>query len=155
MPLKAFHIVYDFGNKFPRIDLMLFPLLFVAVGIGFYFFIDKHRRKGLSFGLLFASMGGLFSLVLIPVLIYTYVQTYVVYSNQHYSTVEGTVQNYHPMRINGHEDESFDVKNVHFNFSDYDLSDYGYNNAASHGGVIKKIYMCEYPISIMAGRMLF
>lgn len=49
----------------------------------------------------------------------------------------GNVSNYIPMPFNGHANEKFDVENIHFEFSDYDRSDYGYNNTRSHGGVIK------------------
>lgn len=40
------------------------------------------------------------------------------------------------MPESGHDSERFDV--IPFEFSDYDASDYGYNNAASKGGAIKE-----------------
>ena len=59
------------------------------------------------------------------------------YKNKQYSIVEGRVSNYHPMPKEGHDYERFTVNGIDFEFSDYDLT-YGYRNAASKGGAIKK-----------------
>ena len=47
------------------------------------------------------------------------------------------VKNYDPEHINGHNYERFDVDNVHFEFQDFDIRDYGYNIATINGGVIR------------------
>lgn len=66
-----------------------------------------------------------------------YFKTKQVFDNKLYKIVEGRVCNYHPMPISGHDTERFDVNGIHFAFSDGDISDYGYNNAAINGGAIK------------------
>ncbi|MFD1604184.1 hypothetical protein ACFSJW_08230 [Flavobacterium artemisiae] len=51
-------------------------------------------------------------------------------------SVEGYVTNFHEMPSSGHDTERFKVRNVEFEFSDFDLTDFGYNNAKSKGGEI-------------------
>lgn len=55
-----------------------------------------------------------------------------------YSVVVGNVSDFKPMPYAGHEDESFSVNGVHFEYSDYDLSKCGFNNSTSHGGPISE-----------------
>lgn len=52
-----------------------------------------------------------------------------------YGTVEGAVEHFHPMPYTGHAMESFDVKGVHFEYSDY-VETAAFNQTASHGGPI-------------------
>ena len=49
--------------------------------------------------------------------------------------IEGPVADFHPMPYSGHVDESFVVKGVQFEYSDYGVTA-GFNNTASHGGPI-------------------
>lgn len=145
------HVIYDFADCLPRFGFMLMPLLFVAVGIGVHIyhkkFVDNSatssfainkRKYGMVFGIIFASFAGLISIVLIPSMFGEYFKTKSVYDNKQYQTTEGVVENYHPMPAGGHDSERFTVEGVEFEFSDFDVSDYGYNNAASHGGAIKE-----------------
>jgi hypothetical protein len=66
------------------------------------------------------------------------IKIYRTYStlNNGLKSVEGYVKNFHAMPSSGHDTERFNVKNVEFEFSDYDLTDFGYNNAKSKGGKI-------------------
>jgi hypothetical protein len=57
------------------------------------------------------------------------------YAKGNYSTVEGTVTNFHPMPYSGHQNETFSVNGVKFSYSDYVLVPC-FNNTASHGGPI-------------------
>ena len=52
-----------------------------------------------------------------------------------YKEVEGIVENFDPMPHSGHKNESFTVKGVKFEYSDYGVST-GFNNTKSHGGPI-------------------
>ena len=97
----------------------------------------NKRKYGMVFGIIFASFGGLICVILIPSMFSDYSNTKSIYLEKKYQTTEGTVENYHPMPESGHDSERFTVNGVEFEFSDFDLSDYGYNNAASHGGAIK------------------
>jgi hypothetical protein len=72
------------------------------------------------------------------------VKTYQTYNNLNngLKSIEGYVKNFHGMSSSGHDTERFNVKNVEFEFSDFDLSDFGYNNAKSKGGKIdENIYI--------------
>ena len=55
--------------------------------------------------------------------------------NGTYNEVEGIVENFDPMPYSGHKMESFTVKGVKFEYSDFVVSS-GFNNTKSHGGPI-------------------
>jgi hypothetical protein len=149
--MQHYHTVYDFADRLPRFGFMFFPLIFVAVGIGIYFYYKKFvnhdatstfgikkRKYGMVFGIIFASFGGLVTILLISIMLGEYYNTKSVYDKKQYQLIEGKVGNYHPMPEGGHDTERFTVNGVEFEFSDFDVSDYGYNNAASHGGAIRQ-----------------
>lgn len=56
-------------------------------------------------------------------------------ANNDVFVVEGYVENFHPMPYEGHDTEHFEINGVHFEYSDYTISN-GYHKSASHGGVI-------------------
>ena len=51
--------------------------------------------------------------------------------------VEGTVQEFVPMPYISNQPESFVVGGVRFSYSDFDLSQCGFRNTASHGGPVR------------------
>jgi hypothetical protein len=53
-----------------------------------------------------------------------------------YAIVEGTVEDFHPMPYEGHDEECFTVGSQRFCYSDYIVTP-GFHNAASHGGPIR------------------
>jgi hypothetical protein len=53
-----------------------------------------------------------------------------------YSSLEGTVTEFHAMPYEGHDDECFTVKSQRFCYSDYEVTP-GFHNAALHGGPIR------------------
>ena len=59
------------------------------------------------------------------------------YIQGQYSTVEGTVTNFHPMPYSGHQNETFSVSGIQFSYSDYVLIPC-FNNTSSHGGPIRE-----------------
>ena len=59
------------------------------------------------------------------------------YAKGDFSIVEGTVDNFQPMPYEGHQQESFTVKDVAFHYSDFDSSPC-LRNTASHGGPIRQ-----------------
>jgi len=149
--MEDLKLIYDASEQSPRFGTLMFPLLFVAIGLAIFFYhkkiVDKtakssfginKRKYGMFFGILFASFAALISAFVIPSQIAEYRQTKRIFTNKNYKIVEGKVANYHPMPAGGHDTERFSVDSVHFEYSDYDLTDYGYNNAASKGGVIKE-----------------
>lgn len=156
IPIKKFEyspnsqLVYDFADRFPRFGYMLMPLLFVIIGFGIYIYNKKYvdnnsnatlgfkRKYGMVFGIIFSSFAVIFSVVSVPAILGEYFKTKSVYDNNLYQTTEGVVENFHPMPASGHDSERFTVNGIEFEFSDFDIGDYGYNNAASLGGAIKE-----------------
>ena len=64
-----------------------------------------------------------------------YARARAAYVQGQYSTVEGTVTNFHPMPYSGHQNETFSVDGMQFSYSDYVLIPC-FNNTSSHGGPI-------------------
>ena len=64
-----------------------------------------------------------------------YGATVGAYRRGEYRTVEGYVEDFHPMPETGHDRESFTLGGVEFVYSDYQ-SQFGYHNARSLGGVV-------------------
>jgi hypothetical protein len=149
--MDNFKLIYKFSERSPDYGIMLFLLIFVFIGIGIFLYhknvVDKNakttlgtnkRKSGMFFGIIFSSFAILVSAFVIPSQFSTYNKTNRIYQYKLYQTVQGIVENYHPMPEGGHDTERFTVGGVPFEYSDYDLTDYGYNNAASKGGAIKE-----------------
>ena len=64
-----------------------------------------------------------------------YFKTVGAYQRGQYEVVEGYVENFDPMPYGGHTNESFEINDVYFEYSDYNVTS-GYRNTKSHGGVI-------------------
>ena len=90
------------------------------------------------FGSFFLGFSLIFILVTSPIIRPGFWKTKEVLRDKTYSIVEGKVENFDPMPEGGHKRESFTINGVEFNYSDFDLSVWGFNNAASHGGPINK-----------------
>ncbi len=142
--------VYDFATQWPKVGLLLYPLLFVAVGIGLHrkaqreadetlvpFFGISKRQQGMWGGLFAASFAGLLSLFAIPALVAEYTQTREVYMQKRYTLLQGVVRNFNPMPAGGHKTEDFTVQGVPFSIANINSTTYGYNQAASEGGVLR------------------
>lgn len=142
--------VYDFARQWPKIGLMLYPLLFVAGGIAIYRkarqeanetrdpLLDiSNRQWGMWGGALFAAFAGLLSVVAIPSMIGEYMQTRDVYAQKRYRLVQGAVRDFDPMPAGGHKTEDFTVQGVPFSIANMNSTTYGYNQAASEGGVLR------------------
>ncbi|CAD0005832.1 hypothetical protein [Flavobacterium salmonis] len=145
--MNTFETVYDFssGDGFSRFAILLFPIgffLFSKLRItpkieekeAEDFFLDNlESEKSIAFIIKYFSLI-LFVMLLILFSI-KYCKTYFLYKDSKIIT-QGFVNNFHPMPSGGHDSERFTVNGVEFKFSDFDISDFGYNNAKSHGGAI-------------------
>lgn len=89
-------------------------------------------------GIFMMCFAGLMLAIVLPSQIVGYLHTKSVYKQKQYQTIEGVVTDFDPMPEGGHQNESFVVSGVPFAFSNFDVTDYGYNNAASHGGAIRE-----------------
>ncbi len=148
--MQNLNLVYTFADRYPNFGLYLFLLILASIGPGvFYYnmkFVDKDeltsyyankRKNGMILGVfIFFSLGSISGLW-IYVDLRDYFKAKQVFGNKLYKIVQGRVYNYHPLPTSGHDTERFDVNNIHFSFSDDDISDYGYKNAAINGGAIK------------------
>lgn len=149
--MKKLHTVYDFQHVEWVPPFSLIFLAFAILGAIIFFYNIPYRDRGSTGklgntkqknGMYVGLAMGLFSLFLFARIILAewdaYSSAKELYKSGKYKIVEGDVENYHPMPAGGHDTEHFDVNSVHFEYSDYDLADMGYNVSASHGGAIKK-----------------
>lgn len=126
-------IIYDFGDEFINLGPLTLSLIL--------FFGGKFFRKRYPFSkvvsgrLLIVISYFTFAVFLLRDL--TYIQIRNAYHTKRYKTVEGVVENYIPITPStGYAHERFTVKGVFFHYANNDYS-YGYDCAASNGGVIK------------------
>lgn len=143
--MNSFETIYDFTSSdgFKKFQVLFIPIGVFLFSKFFLFLIENDKDEDLfknpeqqkfiikiiqylsiSFFCLFSiSFGRL------------YYKTNDLYNNSKLQ-IEGFVTNFHPMPEGGHDSERFTVNGVQFQFSDFDISDFGYNNTKSHGGVI-------------------
>ena len=148
--MKNFITVYDFADESLKVSVLLFPLIFVAIGIGTYYYSKKYsepnkynalgfneRKYKMIFSIIFTSLSVIFSTIIISSQLHEYSKTKKIYKLKKYRTVEGKVEKFHAMPSGGHDTEKFEIKNIKFEYSDYDETDYGYKKSAATGGLIK------------------
>jgi hypothetical protein len=127
--LPAFGCIFIIVGFF----IAIFPRIIKTTGIPFLNFKSKlrsfHRYFFLGFGILWTAI--------------TFIGTYSQYlrhkslvQDNKCRVVEGLVQNFVAMPFAGHAQESFSIAGVQFAYSDFVVTD-GFNNASSHGGLIK------------------
>lgn len=143
--MNSFETIYDFtsGNGFKKFQILLIPIgIFLFLKFISYLiendkeedlFKDPVRQKFIVQIFQYLSI---FLFFLFSILFgYGYYKTNDLYHNAKLQT-EGFVTNFHPMPSGGHDLERFYVNKVEFEFSDFDISGFGYNNSKSHGGAI-------------------
>jgi len=132
--------VLDSGYK-----AWFFPA-FGLVGCIFAFVVCLLISKGRpnetseSKGCFIAFMVGLFALWTVGAFAFTfadYLKARETLTSGNAAYVEGVVQNFVPMPVQGHATESFTVNGVPFNYSDYIVTA-GFNNTSTHGGPIRQ-----------------
>ncbi len=113
---------------------VLIPFVMVIGGIIIFF---RERPKGFQcvFMVIFITASAAISALMVAEQVDQYNKIVAAYQQGDYLTVEGYVENFHPMPKEGHDTEEFDLSGVHFEYSDYNVQQ-GYHNALSHGGVI-------------------
>ena len=128
--------VYEFSFYIPSI-LYLFPLLFIAVGIGFLISLRKpyvgKRLSRILFGIVFIAVGLFASFMCASQIIYNYTDIVTPYCNGEYSEVEGQVENLETRQFWGNGDDSFSVNGVDFQIGGLQP---GYQKQAAYGGKI-------------------
>lgn len=86
---------------------------------------------------LFAAFLGIIFFFVCVFSILEYAKLSNAYKQGDYAIVEGYVENYHPLPYSGHGRETFELDGVPFSYADA-IIQWGYHNAASHGGVIDR-----------------
>ncbi len=137
VPDPSFETVFDITTEpycwyFPAIGL-LFVAVFAAVS-----YYRRHERKRLRrWGPRFPV--GLAAFWTSCVFAATFAEWYGgrrVLRQGNASVVDGSVENFVPMPVQGHADESFSVRGIPFHYSDYTMSS-AFKNSQSHGGPIR------------------
>jgi len=147
--MKQFDIIYDFG-----ILEVIRKSWFIIIPMFFYWLVvnrlrnEEDKEGNLIQNLLSQSKSfdttkaQIIKYALIIIFVFLVIlqtkKIYRTYSilNNGLKSIEGYVTDFHGMPSSGHDTERFKVRNVKFEFSDFDLTDFGYNNAKSKGGVI-------------------
>jgi hypothetical protein len=122
-------------ERFILPGIILFGIVGAVVAI-----VQHWGRRSKSFIVLTVFVCAVFLLLAVyafsaPGVQDMYARAKDAYVQGQYSTVEGTVTNFHPMPYSGHKEETFSVNGVQFSYSDYVLIPC-FNNTASHGGPI-------------------
>jgi hypothetical protein len=120
--------------------LILPGIIFFGIIAAVVAIIQRWERLSKSFIVLTVVVCAVFLLLAVyafsaPGVQDMYARARETYLQGQYSTVEGTVTNFHPMPFSGHQDETFSVNGMQFSYSDYVLIPC-FNNTSSHGGPI-------------------
>ena len=132
-------LVYDAATaEFPWDTIFHFVIMLAIGMILLVIFVLQKHRKAVIFTIFWIV--GVFLLGWLGAgnVIHQHLQCKEWLESKNYNIVEGVVENFHPMPKSGHDTERFTVKNVKFEFSDFDLSKGGFNNTSSHGGPIRE-----------------
>jgi hypothetical protein len=139
-------VIYDFQDEWPRLVPSIAFLMLGLVGLSIFldnrrFRLGKRKEKdsndnrGIIVGLGLTIFGlGAAIICVNPI---NYFNAKNVYSSGEAKIVEGRVENFHSMPPEGHDMESFNVKAVHFEYSEAAISSYGYNKTLPNGGAIR------------------
>jgi hypothetical protein len=143
--MNSFETIYDFasGDGFKKFQILLVPIGIFLISQFFLFLIQNDTEENLfknpakqKLHAIIIQYLSIFVLLLLTFLLgRAYYQTNNLYTNARLQT-EGFVKNFHPMPSGGHDSERFIVNGIKFQFSDFEISGFGYNNAKSHGGAI-------------------
>lgn len=140
------NILYEYQLNFTDYLINLIPLF---VGVAFLFnsiHIIKSKNKEKCWEGFITSFFKITGFIVAPIGIGLFLISTVGMSMEHKEykeklayndvfVVEGYVENFHPMPYEGHDTEYFEINGVHFEYSDYTITN-GYHKSASHGGVV-------------------
>lgn len=143
--MNSFETIYDFASiqGFKKFQLLLVPIVIFLISRFFLFLIENDKEQDLykdpERQKLHATIAQYLSIFVFLLFTFLLGRSYYITNKLYVNSkleVEGFVTNFHPMPSGGHDKERFMVSGVEFEFSDYNISGFGYNNAKSHGGAI-------------------
>ncbi len=147
---RSLHTAYSLKSDFSNLLFLVAALLLSVV----FFFLTKlcfkhvynedtpskrFRVRLISENKHLQILAGSFMisgfLLLINVLsLYNFVSGYL---KNPIKIIEGRVDNFIPMALGGHGEESFEVNKIYFHYSKYQLGLWGYSKTMVDGGIIK------------------
>lgn len=141
--MTNYEVVFQISNESYKNNLII-PLI-IAVICFFVFLIIFNFYKKKPINRNYGYIIGLVGFCILFLFVFFENKPYIKSKNDYlnkiiekkeFNIIEGKVENFHPMPYEGHDMESFTVKGIYFEYSDF-VSDYGFNNTSSHGGPIK------------------
>ena len=131
--------VYEIKNMF--FPYMIFIPLLLLIIFGFLSYKAHKLRANIILSVIL-STATIFMTTLCVANIYVFndLKTNIIdsYFNGNFQAVEGTVQEFEPLPLNGNGTESFTVNGIEFKYSKSALTYVGYKTTAAEGGYITK-----------------
>src|SRR5947208_1246811 len=128
-----YQTVFDISQKWPQWWFPAFGLIFVIIGSLILKFSMKKSTR--YFGVFFMGFVILWTFATAIATHLNYSALQEIYREGRSQVVEGKVEHFKPMPYGGHAMESFTVKGVNFEYSDYVITP-AFNNTSSHVGPI-------------------
>ena len=145
------NVLYELNFNWLESFILIIPLF---VGLGFFFTFkwypsqnpgtDQKGSEGYIGYVFFKWIGwivGIFAICLFILITAAHIVDYQekkdILDNNKAIVVEGIVEKYHAMPLEGHDTEHFEINGIYFEYSNFELSN-GYNTPACYGGVIKE-----------------
>ncbi len=145
-------VIYDFDNRYPAFTSVMFPTIFLVIGIALWYrnkgnnnsqeSTQKINKTSQSIrhttGLIYLVMAlGLFLYVCIDTIRrFNHVKT--VYHSQDLKTTEGVIDFFMEAQYSPSASDEFTINKIPFTISTTDNSEYGYNQLKEKGGVLSE-----------------
>jgi hypothetical protein len=134
-----FVIIFDISRKHPDWKMLMVPVLFILISMigALWELLTKRRFKYLMAAGILGLVGFVVGYGFYKDSTYGLAEAESALKNGRFSVVEGRVNDFVPMPLNGHAYEQLTVHGVHFSYSDFEIHPC-FNNTSSHGGPIRK-----------------
>ncbi len=133
--MKKYYDLLESGSNSILFFWIGLSVLIVSVIVWLYFMIaGKSREYKVPIGILI-----IFSFLCTMIVWISSASSYLdakkILKKATFTEVSGVVENFDPMPYEGHKNESFSVKGIRFEYSDFEIG-FGFNQSKSHGGPI-------------------
>ncbi len=145
-----YRVIFDATTQLPDIRFTVIGVVLIVVGLAFVYLsrvepppivVQRMFRTepGLIrwFAAVFLGFNIFWTCLATATVLLPYLRTRRAMREGHIATVEGVVEDFHPMPYSGHDTERFVVRGVQFSYSDY-ISSSAFNQKSSHGGPIRE-----------------
>jgi hypothetical protein len=136
-------MIYDVRSSLPEaIGITVIPLAFIGIGVFLYrnaHLFNTSRAGFFALGLMF--IGGLATLFVVAGSILPYIGLRLQLSRGNYRIVQGTVTDFVPGDLGGHQPESWSLQTssgmFHYVYNPSVIGVGGYDQTAGRGGVVR------------------